>query len=229
MAWSRPNICRRFRWLHQVLMHQPTVKTECTTIVWTHVDLYISQWMMAGTSRESTQILQMTQAKCPGPGDNQPEYGDGCHTNFTSGPAKGNFCWDEQPEWSTFRQSSFGHGILEVAIPVVPTVRVIVTFTKFEELQPSEEFSTPPSSPGNFQDMKAKEYDVARQSSNSWFQWIKGPYSRGSAVPLSQETCLEEFQDPFVIPSDYTWTTMDAKKQRTKEKKVRTKRGKRSV
>jgi hypothetical protein len=164
--------------------------------------------------------------KCPGPGDNQPEYGGVCHTNFTSGPAKGNFCWDEQPEWSAFRESSFGHGILEVAIPVVPTVRVIVTFTKFEELQPSEEFSTPPSSPGNFQDMKAKEYDAARQSSNSWFQWIKGPYSRGSAVPLSQETCLEEFQDPFVIPSDYTWTTMDAKKQRTKEKKVRTKRGK---
>ena len=52
--------------------------------------------------------------KCPGPGDNQPEYGGVCHTNFTSGPAKGNFCWDEQPEWSAFRESSFGHGILEV-------------------------------------------------------------------------------------------------------------------
>lgn len=117
---------------------------------------------------------------------------------------------------------------VKVAIPVVPTVRVIVTFTKFEELQPSEEFSTPPSSPGNLQDMKVKEYDAARQSSNSWFQWIKGPYSRGSAVPLSQEGCLEEVQDPFVIPSDYTWTSMDAKKQRTKEKKPKTKKGKRS-
>lgn len=117
---------------------------------------------------------------------------------------------------------------VKVAIPVVPTVRVIVTFTKFEELQPSEEFSTPPSSPGNLPDMKAKEYDPAQQSSNSWFQWIKGPYSRGSAVPLSQETCLEEVQDPFVIPSDYTWTTTDAKKQRTKEKKPKTRKGKRS-
>lgn len=52
--------------------------------------------------------------KCPGPTDNQPEYGGVCHINFTSGPAKGNFCWDRQPEWSAFRESSFGHGILEV-------------------------------------------------------------------------------------------------------------------
>ncbi|CAI0380384.1 unnamed protein product [Linum tenue] len=28
--------------------------------------------------------------------------------------AKGKFCWDSQPEWSAFRESSFGHGILEV-------------------------------------------------------------------------------------------------------------------
>ncbi|CAN1278703.1 Purple acid phosphatase 15 [Linum perenne] len=26
----------------------------------------------------------------------------------------GKFCWDSQPEWSAFRESSFGHGILEV-------------------------------------------------------------------------------------------------------------------
>jgi len=78
------------------------------------VDLYISQWVMAGTSRELTQIFADDPGKRPGPGDNQPEYGGVCHTNFTSGPAKGNFCWDEQPEWSAFRESSFGHGILEV-------------------------------------------------------------------------------------------------------------------
>ncbi|KAA8548457.1 hypothetical protein F0562_000141 [Nyssa sinensis] len=36
---------------------------------------------------------------------------------------------------------------VKVAIPVVPTIRVLVTFTKFEELQPLDEFSTPPSSP----------------------------------------------------------------------------------
>ncbi|KAL6839123.1 hypothetical protein ACP4OV_031014 [Aristida adscensionis] len=52
--------------------------------------------------------------KCPSPGDNHPEFGGVCHLNFTSGPAKGKFCWDRQPEWSAFRESSFGHGILEV-------------------------------------------------------------------------------------------------------------------
>ncbi|VAI31579.1 unnamed protein product [Triticum turgidum subsp. durum] len=52
--------------------------------------------------------------KCPSPGDNQPEFGGVCHLNFTSGPAKGKFCWERQPEWSAFRESSFGHGILEV-------------------------------------------------------------------------------------------------------------------
>ncbi|CAI0380387.1 unnamed protein product [Linum tenue] len=52
--------------------------------------------------------------KCPSPGDNKPEFGGVCHLNFTSGLAKGKFCWDSQPEWSAFRESSFGHGILEV-------------------------------------------------------------------------------------------------------------------
>ncbi|MBA0599894.1 hypothetical protein Gorai_006094 [Gossypium raimondii] len=52
--------------------------------------------------------------KCPSQGDNMPEIGGVCHLNFSSGPAKGNFCWDRQPEWSAYRESSFGHGILEV-------------------------------------------------------------------------------------------------------------------
>ncbi|KAL4363414.1 hypothetical protein GQ457_04G016130 [Hibiscus cannabinus] len=52
--------------------------------------------------------------KCPSQGDNIPEIGGVCHFNFSSGPAKGKFCWERQPEWSAFRESSFGHGILEV-------------------------------------------------------------------------------------------------------------------
>ncbi|XP_021291540.1 purple acid phosphatase 23 isoform X2 [Herrania umbratica] len=52
--------------------------------------------------------------KCPSEGHNIPEFGGVCHLNFSSGPAKGKFCWDRQPEWSAFRESSFGHGILEV-------------------------------------------------------------------------------------------------------------------
>ncbi|GAY35197.1 hypothetical protein CUMW_014900 [Citrus unshiu] len=38
----------------------------------------------------------------------------------------------------------------QVAIPVVPTVRVVVTFTKFVELQSTEQFFTPLSSPRHF-------------------------------------------------------------------------------
>lgn len=52
--------------------------------------------------------------KCPSPGDNIPEFGGVCHMYFSSGPAKGKFCWESQPEWSAYRESSFGHGILEV-------------------------------------------------------------------------------------------------------------------
>ncbi|ONK79509.1 uncharacterized protein A4U43_C01F7080 [Asparagus officinalis] len=52
--------------------------------------------------------------KCPSQNDNIPEFGSVCHLNFSSGPAKGKFCWEKQPEWSAFRESSFGHGILEV-------------------------------------------------------------------------------------------------------------------
>ena len=52
---------------------------------------------------------------CPGPNDNIPEFGGVCHMNFTFGPAAGQFCWNQQPDWSAFRDSSFGHGILEVS------------------------------------------------------------------------------------------------------------------
>lgn len=54
--------------------------------------------------------------QCPRPQDNTPEYGGLCPFNFTSGPAAGKFCWDRQPDWSAFRESSFGHGILEVRL-----------------------------------------------------------------------------------------------------------------
>ncbi|GJN22669.1 hypothetical protein PR202_gb10257 [Eleusine coracana subsp. coracana] len=43
-----------------------------------------------------------------------PFMGGFCAFNFTSGPAAGRFCWDRQPEYSAYRESSFGHGILEV-------------------------------------------------------------------------------------------------------------------
>ncbi|URD86195.1 Purple acid phosphatase [Musa troglodytarum] len=52
---------------------------------------------------------------CPDPLTTPDEYMGGfCAFNFTSGPAAGQFCWDRQPEYSAYRESSFGHGILEV-------------------------------------------------------------------------------------------------------------------
>ncbi|KAL5554687.1 hypothetical protein UlMin_042088 [Ulmus minor] len=43
-----------------------------------------------------------------------PKRKANCAFNFTSGPAIGNFCLDWQLEYSAYRESSFGHGILEV-------------------------------------------------------------------------------------------------------------------
>lgn len=100
---------------------------------------------------------------------------------------------------------------VKVAIPVIPTIRVLVTFTKFEELEPLDEFSTPPSSPTGSQDDS-----VINQSSNSsWFQWIKAPYQHSSPSTSGR---IENVQDPFVIPPNYTWITAEAKKKKMQEK-----------
>ncbi|KAE8714555.1 chalcone synthase 1-like [Hibiscus syriacus] len=109
---------------------------------------------------------------------------------------------------------------VKVAIPVVPTIRVLVTFTKFEELQPVDEFSTPPSSPSAAQEIPA----VTQASGSSWFQWIKTPYQRPSSSNNSDDK-PENLQDPFAIPPDYTWITAEAKKKKMQEKS-KSKKGK---
>ena len=93
---------------------------------------------------------------------------------------------------------------------MIPTIRVLVTFTKFEELQPLDEFITPPSSP------TATDHNLpaTTSSSSSWFQWIKAPYQHAR----SSTSCIENAQDPFIIPADYTWITAEAKKKRMQEK-----------
>ncbi|KAL4190731.1 hypothetical protein AMTRI_Chr07g26230 [Amborella trichopoda] len=114
---------------------------------------------------------------------------------------------------------------VKVAIPVVPTIRVIVTFTKFEELQPLEEFCTPPSSPlpGRLVGRESPSIS-ANYSNGSWFQWIKVPYRQGSSGINSPSSRVEDIQDPFAIPSDYTWTTMEAKKKKAHENKSKSKK-----
>nr|GLL43795.1 purple acid phosphatase 15-like [Ipomoea trifida] len=69
-----------------------------------------------GGNREKMAISHADEpGNCPEPSSTPDEFMGGfCAYNFTSGPAAGKFCWDRQPEYSAFRESSFGHGILEV-------------------------------------------------------------------------------------------------------------------
>ncbi|XP_052208474.1 uncharacterized protein LOC127812168 [Diospyros lotus] len=104
---------------------------------------------------------------------------------------------------------------VKVAIPVVPTIRVLVTFTKFEELQPLDEFLTPPSSPTA---AGQESSSVMQWSSSSWFRWIKSPYQRPNSSTGGSSSRVENVQDTFKIPPGYTWITAEAKKKRVQEK-----------
>ncbi|KAL7590247.1 uncharacterized protein LOC111917700 [Lactuca sativa] len=108
---------------------------------------------------------------------------------------------------------------VKIAIPIVPTIRVLVTFTKFEELQPpSEEFSTPLSSPAHFQDAnKSKE----AEGSGSWISWMKGG---GQSSDNEASSSFRDETDPFNIPSDYMWVDANEKKRRMKAKKAKIKK-----
>lgn len=91
-----------------------------------------------------------------------------------------------------------------------------MTFTKFEELQPVEEFSTPLSSPAHFQDAKSKE----AEGSSSWLSWMRGGTRGGQSSDGESRSSKEEI-DPFHIPSDYTWVDANEKKRRMKAKKAK--------
>ncbi|KAJ6420809.1 hypothetical protein OIU84_028221 [Salix udensis] len=73
-----------------------------------------------GGSREDIAVTHADDPdECPEPSTTADlDIGGGfCGFNFTSGPGAGSFCWDRQPEYSAYRESSFGHGILEVLYP----------------------------------------------------------------------------------------------------------------
>ncbi|CAL5206732.1 unnamed protein product [Lathyrus oleraceus] len=110
---------------------------------------------------------------------------------------------------------------VKVAIPVVPTIRVLVTFTKFEELQPLDEFATPPSSPSASGEESPTTTNLP---ASSWFQWIKAPY-RPSSSAAGSSSRIENTPDPFAIPPDYTWVTAEEKKKKMLEKN-KSKKGK---
>ncbi|KAJ6820078.1 ankyrin repeat domain-containing protein 13C-like [Iris pallida] len=108
---------------------------------------------------------------------------------------------------------------VKVAIPIVPTIRVLITFTKFEELPPFDEFATPLSSPTNFQDSKGKDIE----SSSSWYSWVRGSRG-GQSTDSSESRSWKDEVDPFHIPPDYTWIDANEKKRRMKAKKAKSRR-----
>lgn len=124
--------------------------------------------------------------------------------------------------------------LMQVAIPVVPTVRVIITFTKFMDLQPVEQFYTPLSSPrhlipgrsnGDQQQKKKQQKEnnnnsASSSSSSTSSSWLRR--SNSSLLNKQNQRCSSAHQiDPFVIPTDYTWTSIDddTKDQKMKKSK----------
>ncbi|CAK8570532.1 unnamed protein product [Lathyrus sativus] len=101
---------------------------------------------------------------------------------------------------------------VKIAIPVVSPVKVLVTFTKFEELPKVDEFESAPSSP------TSADLENPPAQPSSWFQWIRTPsQSNSSAAAESYSTS----QDLFTIPSNYTWTDLNTKMKASNKNKTR--------
>ncbi|KAJ4977002.1 hypothetical protein NE237_002108 [Protea cynaroides] len=115
---------------------------------------------------------------------------------------------------------------VKVAIPVVPTVRVMITFTKFVDLPPTEEFFTPASSPGQWIGEGRRQTESSSSSSSSSSvsssssSWLgRNNSSQHGAYSKQQQRWSSAVQqsDPFTIPSDYTWTSVDEKSRKMKK------------
>lgn len=101
---------------------------------------------------------------------------------------------------------------IQIAIPVVSPVKVLVTFTKFEELPKVDEFESAPSSPTS-----ADLENPPAQPSSSWFQWIRTPSQSNSSAAAAES--YSTAQDLFTIPSNYTWTDLHSKMKSSEKNK----------
>ncbi|ONK63829.1 uncharacterized protein A4U43_C07F19370 [Asparagus officinalis] len=81
---------------------------------------------------------------------------------------------------------------VKIAFPIVPSVKVVISFTNFELLPPADEFYTPPCSP--------QRENLIIDDSN-----------------LKPINYAQEIQDPFVIPPDYKWIYEGEKKTKIQE------------
>ncbi|KAI5080360.1 hypothetical protein GOP47_0005839 [Adiantum capillus-veneris] len=87
---------------------------------------------------------------------------------------------------------------VKIAFPVIPTIRVVITFSKFEEVQSNEDFRTLSSGP--------RSPNPDDLFGSAWLSWIKGPVAKPT------EPHPEDEGDPFVIPRDYKWKKPAAQK-----------------
>lgn len=99
---------------------------------------------------------------------------------------------------------------------MVPTVKVVITFTKFVELQPIEHFYTPLSSPRQFAGGSRGEGGEAERTSSYFSSWLPRSGNR-------QQGCSggEHMIDPFAIPIGYSWSSFDEKNRKMKSKSSR--------
>ncbi|GJN32438.1 hypothetical protein PR202_gb20948 [Eleusine coracana subsp. coracana] len=111
---------------------------------------------------------------------------------------------------------------VKVAIPVVPTVRVVITFTKFVPLIEPEEFFTPMSSPSLLASPGPGSIMSKPDTHKSYLKW-SSKSSRSKPVNLSQ---VADNTDPFTVPSDYTWVNSLGSKNDKKSSKSKKGKGK---
>ncbi|KAG5516463.1 hypothetical protein RHGRI_037244 [Rhododendron griersonianum] len=124
-----------------------------------------------------------------------------------------------------------------VAIPVMPTVRVVITFTKFVELQPTEQFYTPFSSPRHLVcDGPSTRGEEESETHYSSFPSTSSASTSSTALPRRSTSRLSsagkflkqpppppptavQQSDPFAIPSGYSLSSFDEKSRKMKKSK----------
>eukprot|EP00250_Pteridium_aquilinum_P014431 c21983_g1_i1 orf=219-2060(+) len=83
---------------------------------------------------------------------------------------------------------------VKIAIPIAPSIRVVVTFTKFERLGSNDTFVAAPP--------RGKESD---NNGSPWFSWKRGSTSKvAGSFGVGKDQSNDAF-DPFTIPDDYLW------------------------
>eukprot|EP00249_Psilotum_nudum_P019710 c27380_g1_i1 orf=199-2280(+) len=114
---------------------------------------------------------------------------------------------------------------VKISIPVVPTIQVIVTFTRFDEFSSTDEFSTPLSSPDQMQDVEDKIEDESQEPSDFLPSWIKDFPNKLSKISSGRHNHPEDITDLFTIPNDYIWTSFNGKRHHKKDKRTKGMKG----